>query len=123
MKKLTKTSIAIPVIFGTIVFFTMIFLSITPATEPTPKTIVAQEVFKTPAPPVAKYRGEYTVEKFVSNGTTNQFSLSDTYDDVTIRANGQILTDWHYDFTGKTFVLSSILRAGTVITFTGRGTK
>ena len=103
--------------------------------ESQPEFITAIEV-KQINPPLtfgAKYRTEpYTIEKFISDGLTKKFILSNNYDDVTVQWMGKqdnygspdtILTDWKYNDKDKNFILGNALPKGSVITFMGKVIK
>ncbi|RJO61198.1 hypothetical protein C4544_03445 [candidate division WS5 bacterium] len=105
----------------------------TPQLEATPLTgIKADSVNTFLATPTGKYRGAtYTRERFVADGKNRIFLLQDSYDDMTIRVNGQIVpigtyrenqacgSDACYDFAGKKFVFPAPPQQGTTVVFEG----
>gem|GEM_PF-4268200 len=99
-----------------------------------PTTISSQSAETVSANNLAKYQGEeYVREVFVGNGSTKTLLLQHSYDDITIRLDGSIITlgtyrgegmpcggnEACYDFSGKKLVFRRAPPRSAQITVVG----
>jgi len=120
------------VLSGIFLFAIILLIIIAISSNKSPnKTVIplqAKSISKTTFTDLDRYKSNYIIERFVADGVSNILSLSNSYDDVTVKLNGEIQlfsTCPHqtynlcYDFSGKRFIFRSAPFKDSEITVRG----
>lgn len=120
-----------------IAFVFVFILAVSTSTKSAPsQSINADSIYSGKTETSGKYANKVMqVERFIADGKSKIFKLSEKYDNVTIRSSSDVLVpatygkkletynDVWYDFEGQRFIFPNAPTEGTVITFEGYPVK